>query len=207
MILPKNCTNIHKNWLKFEVLDLIKYPLEPDRFALYDEYDNDLCICRFEEKYEKTAKLSGYFSNHQNTNDLHKIFGDFKYLGKIDPEQCEKLSTSDEVAQFSILNTNVIPVERKDVDEVTNRIDDVEEWWHNEHKKITPLDSSYFAPTGIKCYYCDDFEIDSLSKEGKRNYEFHVKSKHGDDLDHSCYPTKADLEKLGLKPQGKSWEI
>jgi hypothetical protein len=83
LILQKNCINIHENWLKFEILDLIKYPLEPDKFALLDKDDNDLCICRFEEKYEKIMKLSGYFSNIQNTNNSQTIFADIKYLGKM----------------------------------------------------------------------------------------------------------------------------
>jgi hypothetical protein len=83
--------------------------------------------------------------------------------------------------------------------------EDIEEWWQNERKKIRPLDSSYFASPGIRCYYCENFETDS--KDGKRNYETHVKSKHGDDPDHPCYPSKADLERLELKPQGKRWEI
>jgi hypothetical protein len=82
----------------------------------------------------------------------------------------------------------------------------LEEWYKNERKKIKPLDPSLFAFSGYRCYYCDDFEIDN-SKHGKRNYETHVKSKHGDDADHPCYPSKADLERLELKPQRKRWEI
>ena len=49
------------------------------------------------------------------------------------------------------------------------------------------------------CYYCDSFKTNS---EG--DYKSHVIHKHG--LGHPCYPSKADLEKLGLKAQGKSWE-
>ena len=50
------------------------------------------------------------------------------------------------------------------------------------------------------CYYCDSFKTNS---EG--DYKSHVIHKHG--LGHPCYPSKADLEKLGLKAQRKSWEI
>ncbi len=84
LILPKNCTNIYENWLKFEILGLLKYPLQVEKFSLLDKHDNELCICRFEKEYEKTMKLSGYFSNPQNDNNLQKIFGDIKYSGKID---------------------------------------------------------------------------------------------------------------------------
>lgn len=49
------------------------------------------------------------------------------------------------------------------------------------------------------CYYCDSFKTDS-----KEDYESHVINKHG--LGHPCYPSKPDLEKQGLKAQGKEWE-
>jgi transposase len=56
LIVPKNCTNIHENWLKFEILCLMKYPLQVEKFSLLDKHDNELCICRFEKEYEKTMK-------------------------------------------------------------------------------------------------------------------------------------------------------
>ncbi|HJT49341.1 MAG TPA: hypothetical protein VJ729_14245 [Nitrososphaeraceae archaeon] len=79
----------------------------------------------------------------------------------------------------------------------------LEEWWQNERKRITPLDPSYYAFSGYRCYYCS-FETDG--KGSKIRYEDHVKIEHGDDPDYPCYPSKVDLERLGLKTQGKSWE-
>ena len=52
----------------------------------------------------------------------------------------------------------------------------------------------------LQCYYCDSFKTNSND-----DYEAHVIMRHGQG--HPCYPSKADLEKLGLKAQGKSWEI
>ena len=52
----------------------------------------------------------------------------------------------------------------------------------------------------LQCYYCDSFKTNSND-----DYEGHTIMKH--DQGHPCYPSKADLEKLGLKAQGKSWEI
>jgi hypothetical protein len=52
----------------------------------------------------------------------------------------------------------------------------------------------------FQCYYCDSFKTNSND-----DYERHVVRKHGQG--HPCYPSKVDLEKLGLKMQGKSWEI
>jgi hypothetical protein len=52
----------------------------------------------------------------------------------------------------------------------------------------------------FQCYYCDSFKTNS-----KDDYEGHVIKKHGQG--HPCYPSKADLEKLKLSAQKKSWEI
>ncbi|HEY6668207.1 MAG TPA: DUF4326 domain-containing protein [Candidatus Nitrosopolaris sp.] len=49
------------------------------------------------------------------------------------------------------------------------------------------------------CYYCMDCQTDS-----EHEYHSHKVRKHPDK---PAYPTKADLEKFGLTPQGKSWEI
>ncbi len=52
----------------------------------------------------------------------------------------------------------------------------------------------------FECYHCDKFQTYI-----KKDYESHVINTHG--LGHPCYPSKADIERLGLKGQGKSWEI
>jgi hypothetical protein len=59
---------------------------------------------------------------------------------------------------------------------------------------------SHTASEQFKCYYCDSFKTNSND-----DYKCHVIKKHGQG--HPCYPSKADLEKLGLKAQGMSWEI
>ena len=67
----------------------------------------------------------------------------------------------------------------------------------------------YVSPTAARepdqlydyqCYYCDNFKTNSND-----DYEHHVIKKHGQG--HPCYPSKADLEKLGLRAQEKNWEI
>jgi len=50
------------------------------------------------------------------------------------------------------------------------------------------------------CYYCDNFETDI-----EKDCESHVILRHpGGKL---CYPSKADLDLMGIQPKGKSWEI
>jgi len=50
------------------------------------------------------------------------------------------------------------------------------------------------------CYYCENFQPTNQ----RSNYENHIILLHPGKL---SYPSKADLEKLGLQRQGKSWEI
>jgi hypothetical protein len=97
------------------------------KFTLFDKHDNELCICRFENEYEKTTKLSGYFSNSQNNNNSGKIFGDIKYLGKIKVEQCEKLSTQNEVVQFSISTADPTSIKATSTNKVTTHVEDIQE--------------------------------------------------------------------------------
>ena len=66
-----------------------------------------------------------------------------------------------------------------------------------------PPDSSLFAFSGYRCYYCK-YEIEG-GKGSKSRYELHVKDKHGSE--YAPYPNKSEIEKHGLEPQGKEWEI
>jgi len=81
------------------------------------------------------------------------------------------------------------------------------------HQKDTLIssNSTIFVPTSqndgknvmeqyYSCYYCSDYKTDSQDY-----YERHVIKQHG--LGHPCFPSKVDIERLGLKPQGKDWEI
>jgi hypothetical protein len=51
------------------------------------------------------------------------------------------------------------------------------------------------------CYYCNDFK----KTNDKKLYQDHVSKDH--DLECLPYPSKADIERLKLRPQGKDWEI
>jgi hypothetical protein len=51
----------------------------------------------------------------------------------------------------------------------------------------------------FECYYCKVFHTNI-----KEDYERHVISDHPGKL---CYPSRADLARLGLEPKGKDWEI
>jgi hypothetical protein len=187
LILPKNWANISENWLKFEILDVMKYPLKTGKFALLDNHNNELCICRFEKEYEKTMRLSGYFSNPQNDNNLQKVFGDIKYLGKIDVKQYEKLSTQDEVVQFSISTTEQASVEGTQVYKVTNRAEDAEEAPAAIEDKVS--DEFQF-----RCHYCSNFQ-----NSDERQYQRHIVLQHPGK---PGYPSEADLESLD-KGEGK----
>jgi len=56
------------------------------------------------------------------------------------------------------------------------------------------------------CYYCNDFQ----PTNEEAGYKNHIIIKHmlsSSDKDQPCYSCKADIERLGLKAQGKNWEI
>jgi proteasome lid subunit RPN8/RPN11 len=62
------------------------------------------------------------------------------------------------------------------------------------------MKNTMFQETSIyDCYYCTSFKTDI-----QKDYERHVVFTHPE---RPCYPSKADLEKLGLEAQGKIWEI
>ena len=65
-----------------------------------------------------------------------------------------------------------------------------------QRKEKTPL--SDIKNNDYSCYYCD------YQTNNNKDYERHVVNIHG--LGHPCYPTKPDMEKFSLKPQGKEWE-
>jgi hypothetical protein len=50
----------------------------------------------------------------------------------------------------------------------------------------------------FECYHCNMFRTDI-----KEDYESHVVLKHPE---RPCYPSKAYLDKFGLKEKGKDWE-
>ena len=51
----------------------------------------------------------------------------------------------------------------------------------------------------FRCYHCDTFQTNDEDK-----YKSHNAIKH---YPRPIFPTKVDLEKHKLKPQGKSWEV
>jgi hypothetical protein len=64
----------------------------------------------------------------------------------------------------------------------------------NELSQLETIKKSY------ECYYCDKF----VPTDNRDDYEKHVVLSHERKL---AYPSKADLERNNLKPQGKGWEI
>ena len=102
ILIPKNCINIPNNWLELEIFDLIKYPLNLDKFELYNEQNERICICKFIKDYEKRYRLNGYFSKPILCNYYSKIFGAMTYSSTIKKEECKKLSNQDQMDNLVI---------------------------------------------------------------------------------------------------------
>jgi hypothetical protein len=102
MLVPKNCMAIPKNWLELEIFELLKYPLKLDKFELYNEKNERLCICNFVKSYEKNTKLNGYFSKPVFCNYHSKVFGNMRYLRRFNDKECKKLSIGNQMDNFGL---------------------------------------------------------------------------------------------------------
>jgi hypothetical protein len=121
LILPKNFINVPENWLKLVILDLIKYRIEPPRFLILDENNNELCLCRFIEEYEKHTSLIRYFSKPKFKEYHSKLFGTMKYFKQFNAEEYEKLSNHNKFVQLDNSDVkNSCQSESKNVEKETN---------------------------------------------------------------------------------------
>jgi nitrite reductase/ring-hydroxylating ferredoxin subunit len=74
LILPKNFKEIPENWLKLEILGFLKYRIDPPVLSIVDENNNELCLCKFIEEYEKHTSLIRYFSRLKFAEYHSKLF-------------------------------------------------------------------------------------------------------------------------------------
>jgi hypothetical protein len=102
LILPKNCREVPYSWLKMEIFDLIGCPVKLDRFELYDDDNDPLCICQFIQNYEKDGNLNGYFSKPKSYIYSIKHFGSIKYLNPNSSNASNKLSIQSETDNIFI---------------------------------------------------------------------------------------------------------
>lgn len=76
--LPKNFNLIAEDWLKAEILGLLKCGIgKTNVFHLvdFDEGEqSDICICRFIKKYESNTKLKNLFQSSNDDEQEKKIF-------------------------------------------------------------------------------------------------------------------------------------
>ena len=79
--LSNNYNKIDKDWVKFEILDILKYGIgEIKEFKLLDDNNQQICICQFIEKYNFSGNLIRYFEYDKNCIYSSKIFGNIKKL-------------------------------------------------------------------------------------------------------------------------------
>src|SRR6478735_12375079 len=79
--LSNNYNKVNKNWLKLEIIDLLKYGIgKTNIFKLLDENNQEICICRFIEKYNIFSNLNRYFQYDENCIYYSKIFRDIRKI-------------------------------------------------------------------------------------------------------------------------------
>ena len=102
LLMPRNCKDVPENWLELEILGLLKYPLNPGRFELYNEKNERICICKFIKEYEKSVQFNGYFLKPLFRNYSSKVFGNMHYFRRFNSEQYKKLSIEPRMDNFFI---------------------------------------------------------------------------------------------------------
>jgi hypothetical protein len=108
IVLPSSYKYIPENWLELAICDLLKCPLLINKFELHNKNNERLCICKFVEEYEKSIKLSEYFSKAVFGNYSSTIFGKMKYLQGKEAKLYGKLSTLGTVDNFFIPKGKII---------------------------------------------------------------------------------------------------
>jgi hypothetical protein len=80
--LSNNYNKIEVNWLKFEILKLLKYGIgKTNIFKLLDDKDDQqICICQFIEKYNIFSNLNRYFQCDENCIYSSKLFGNIRKI-------------------------------------------------------------------------------------------------------------------------------
>lgn len=77
--LSNNYTKIDENWLKLEILNMLKYGIgKTNIFKLLDEDDNEMCVCQFIGKYNKYGDLESFFQYDDKVIYFSKMFGTIK---------------------------------------------------------------------------------------------------------------------------------
>ena len=74
--VSNNCKKIDNNWLKVEIIGLLNYGIgNANIFKLFDQQNNELCICQFIQKYNTSGNLFRYFQYDENCIYYSKGFG------------------------------------------------------------------------------------------------------------------------------------
>jgi hypothetical protein len=108
IVLPSSYKYIPENWLELAFIDLLKCPLQINKFELYNKNNERLCICKFVEEYEQNVKLSEYFSKPVFGNYSSTLFGKMEYLQGKKAKLYGKLSTRGAMDNFFIPKGEII---------------------------------------------------------------------------------------------------
>jgi hypothetical protein len=80
LLLSKNFIKKPENWLKLEILELLKYPSKLNKFELYNDKNERICICKFVKHHQKSSRFNGYFSRPVFCNYDSVIFSILEIL-------------------------------------------------------------------------------------------------------------------------------
>jgi hypothetical protein len=76
---PKNSNLVAEEWLKVEILELLRYGIGTTNVFQINDSNNEqseICICKFIENYESSTKLKNLFQPTYDEHQEKKIFGE-----------------------------------------------------------------------------------------------------------------------------------
>jgi hypothetical protein len=176
---------------------------ECNQVIVLDHYDNkEINIAALEEfgdRYYHSPQEYFHFNGSMDNDKMAvatAVTNNILYGYQVLQNQLSKNNNNFDKNAFEISHFQNAKItsesQQSQYNNIKNTIEDSEE--------LTNLnDAQNIAQSLIfQCYYCDSFKTDS-----EKDYYLHVVLKHPGRL---AYPNKAEIEKRGLKPQGKDWE-
>ena len=130
----RNCIDIEKEWLKIQILILIKYANDIDTFQfaiLDDDVDERISIKEFEDKYEgsKYGQLILLFSNAKKCNIFNINLDDIENIKEFSAKETKKLQESSQFLQYSHFDNGEVR-EKEGIESQSNmegKLDNIED--------------------------------------------------------------------------------
>ena len=208
--LPKDCKNIPKDWLIYEILGLATYRIKEgnfkgalrdymnnsEEFQLLDSNGKRLKVKDFIEEYEQDLQLIRYFFKPELSSFHSKTFGDIIFLHKPVYESCKKLSNHPKFDNKDMSLNDGLDFSNSSIPEKLASTSNLNYLDSNLRIKI---EKHLKSGKTLKCHH--DFK--TREHTSLEQYDAHCHTNHPKE---PMYPEVSLIEMMGLIPQGNPWE-